>query len=322
MFRQTRQPAAVTAAAALLQWRAEHMFRQTRRKQRRDRRHRRASMEGGTYVPPNRRNRSRAASRPPRFNGGRNICSAKLEGFARGEYQTAKLQWRAEHMFRQTGAMRCGRSPHCARFNGGRNICSAKLVSAVMNGEWGLVASMEGGTYVPPNVVERAAKPDPMTASMEGGTYVPPNDEVGQAPRLDARRFNGGRNICSAKRADRHTLRRSLPQLQWRAEHMFRQTWDGHGDRRAGRGASMEGGTYVPPNPFVVVGSSPPRTRFNGGRNICSAKPLSVWVTTLTPTLLQWRAEHMFRQTIGQIRLHAVAGGASMEGGTYVPPNL
>ena len=60
--------------------------------------------------------------------------------------------------------------------------------------------------------------------------------------------------------------------LQWRAEHMFRQTWP-----RLSKGTKS--------------------------------------------AVLQWRAEHMFRQTRRMPRLHQPARRASMEGGTYVPPN-
>ena len=86
-------------------------------------------------------------------------------------------------------------------------------------------ASMEGGTYVPPNTTTGSPIPPcdcalqwraehmfrqtssdlsgmthPDQASMEGGTYVPPNSTTGSELWSLCCGFNGGRNICSAKR--------------------------------------------------------------------------------------------------------------------------
>ena len=169
------------------------------------------------------RKRALASFKSSRFNGGRNICSAKPVNSKPMTLKQWRLQWRAEHMFRQTcvaarDALWChlasmeggtyvppnltpssSRSWHQSSFNGGRNICSAKRASESASCHRRR-ASMEGGTYVPPNRREgRASEPD-ASASMEGGTYVPPN------PTFSIRTSGNG-----------------FP-LQWRAEHMFRQT--------------------------------------------------------------------------------------------------
>ena len=58
-------------------------------------------------------------------------------------------------MFRQTRLFRLPRL-WCRRcFNGGRNICSAKPAGRFAGSVTGDRASMEGGTYVPPNSTPR-----------------------------------------------------------------------------------------------------------------------------------------------------------------------
>ena len=368
MFRQTCSGCAGANCSAGLQWRAEHMFRQTRRGSRPGR----SSRDG--------------------FNGGRNICSAKRCALTRGRALCCALQWRAEHMFRQTSGPGSGAFTHprlqwraehmfrqtCRhrrrhsgsrhRFNGGRNICSAKLPSSAQTTfETGCFNGGRNICSAKPVIGRHAL--GPLVASMEGGTYVPPNQScwemlhalmllqwraehmfrqtchgvragdavlwslqwraehmfrqtaTGCIIVLASHRFNGGRNICSAKPPPPLSGSGRSRVLQWRAEHMFRQTAPGRGVNLLVATASMEGGTYVPPNSEGSTMMGPLLQSFNGGRNICSAKPSAAMASRSTVPPLQWRAEHMFRQTL---LLDASAGwsfAASMEGGTYVPPN-
>ena len=61
--------------------------------------------------------------------------------------------------------------------------------------------------------------------------------------------------------------------LQWRAEHMFRQTMPTT-RRRVARRRGFNGGRNIcSAKPMRRLPMSQPEPSFNGGRNICSAKP-------------------------------------------------
>ena len=211
------------------------------------------SMEGRAIAQPNLPAHVDVVGWINRFNGGPSNCPAKQACLTAEQHALKLLQWRAEQLPGQTGAVLRHPLGWRHRFNGGPSNCPAKPGLQAVRERRRSCASMEGRAIARPNM-------DPITtrsvvdclASMEGRAIARPN------------------STCSA------SVHAGSSPLQWRAEQLPGQTGGGRrrgpghsacfnggpsncpaklgpldGDRCRPQRASMEGRAIARPNPIL-----------------------------------------------------------------------